>query len=450
MSNLIQIKRSAVTASPSSLLVGEVAWSEVSDTLFIGESGAVVTPIGGPGTFAKLASPTLTGTPSAPTAAVDTGTTQLATTAFVVGQASSATPLVDGAAAVGASTRYARGDHVHPTDSSRAPLASPTLTGVPAAPTAAVDTNTTQLATTAFVVAQAYAKIASPTFTGAPAAPTAATGTNSTQLATTAFVLNTRLDQLANPTASVSLNGQRITSQADPIAGTDGATRNYVDSKIQGLSTKNSVRVASTANIAVLSGLPTVDGVSVNAGDRVLLKDQSTDSLNGIYVAAIGAWSRASDVDSWDKFTSAYTWVSEGTDQSDTGWVCTNDAVGTLGTTAITWSQFSSASQTLPGAGLSKTGNTLNVGGTASITVNADDIQINTTWVGQTALTTLGTVTTGTWQASVVAGAYGGLGAAISTITDGALVKRSGAAIITAVAGTDYLSSSSTIDGGTF
>ena len=84
---------------------------------------------------APLASPGLTGTPTAPTAAADTSTTQLATTAFVLGQAGATAPAMDGTAAVGASTRFARADHVHPTDTSRAPLASPALTGTPTAPT---------------------------------------------------------------------------------------------------------------------------------------------------------------------------------------------------------------------------------------------------------------------------------------------------------------------------
>lgn len=104
---------------------------------------------------APLASPALTGSPTAPTAAVDTNTTQVATTAFVLGQAAGSTSPMDGSAAVGTSTRYARQDHVHPSDTSRAALASPTFTGAPAAPTAAADTNTTQLATTAFVLGQA-------------------------------------------------------------------------------------------------------------------------------------------------------------------------------------------------------------------------------------------------------------------------------------------------------
>jgi len=104
---------------------------------------------------APLASPALTGTPTSPTAAVDTNTTQVASTAFVLGQAAGTASPMNGTAAVGTSTRFARQDHVHASDTSRAPLASPALTGTPSAPTAAADTNTTQLATTAFVVGQA-------------------------------------------------------------------------------------------------------------------------------------------------------------------------------------------------------------------------------------------------------------------------------------------------------
>ena len=116
---------------------------------------------------APLASPALTGTPSAPTAAIDTNTTQVATTAFVLGQASAANPVINGTAAVGSSSRYARADHIHPTDTTRAPVASPTFTGTPAAPTPAADTNTTQLATTAFVVGQDYTKQTRTVFAGA-------------------------------------------------------------------------------------------------------------------------------------------------------------------------------------------------------------------------------------------------------------------------------------------
>ena len=188
---------------------------------------------------------TLQGTTNAVTAAQNTNTTQVATTAFVLGQASSTTPVVDGTAAVGTATTFARADHVHPTDTSRAALASPTFTGTPAAPTAAADTNTTQLATTAYVVGQAsatspamdgtatigtslkYARadhihptdtsrapLASPTFTGTPAAPTATAGTNTTQLATTAFV-QSALPVMATETQAIY--GTSSTTTISPL-----------------------------------------------------------------------------------------------------------------------------------------------------------------------------------------------------------------------------------------
>jgi hypothetical protein len=102
-------------------------------------------------TRAPLASPTFTGVPAGPTASANTGTTQLATCAFVLGQAATVAPIMDGTAAVGTATYFARQDHVHPSDTSRAPLASPTFTGVPAGPTATAGTVTTQLATCQFV-----------------------------------------------------------------------------------------------------------------------------------------------------------------------------------------------------------------------------------------------------------------------------------------------------------
>ena len=108
-------------------------------------------------TYAPLASPFLTGTPIAPTAAANTATTQIATTAYVMNMAALIAPVMDGTQAIGFSYTYARQDHVHPSDTSRAPLASPTFTGTPAAPTATLGTSTTQLATTAFVAAAAYA-----------------------------------------------------------------------------------------------------------------------------------------------------------------------------------------------------------------------------------------------------------------------------------------------------
>lgn len=127
---------------------GEPIYDKTLKRLFMGDG----VTLGGIA-VAPTDSPPLTGTPTTPTAATDTNTTQIASTAFVLGQAGNSLPLVDSTAAVGTSLRYSRMDHVHPTDATRAPLASPALTGVPTAPTASPGTNTTQLATTAFVEA---------------------------------------------------------------------------------------------------------------------------------------------------------------------------------------------------------------------------------------------------------------------------------------------------------
>lgn len=139
----------ATTAFVQTALAGVTGGGIV--TSVAGRTGAITLAVADVSGAAPVASPTFTGVPAAPTAAANTSTTQLATTAFVLGQASSTTPAANGTAAVGTGTTFARADHVHPTDSTRAPLASPTFTGTPAAPTAAAGTNTTQLATTAFV-----------------------------------------------------------------------------------------------------------------------------------------------------------------------------------------------------------------------------------------------------------------------------------------------------------
>lgn len=183
-----------------------------------------------------------------------------------------------------------------------------------------------------------------------------------------------RLDQLAAPTAAVGMGGQRLTGLADPQSSQDAVTLAFAQALIQGLTPKGSVKVATTASIT-LSGLQTVDGVALAAGDRVLVKDQTTASQNGIYVVASGAWSRATDADTWDKLASAYVLVQKGTNNADTGYLFTVDSGGgTLGTTAITVVQFSGAGQIIAGAGLTKTGNQLDVGQGAGIAVGADSI----------------------------------------------------------------------------
>jgi hypothetical protein len=210
----------------------------------------------------------------------------------------------------------------------------------------------------------------------------------------------------------VNVSSARVTNVGAPTQSTDAATKAYVDATKQGLDVKNSVHVATTGNIT-LSGTQEVDGVALVAEDRVLVKNQSTASENGIYVVKAGAWERAPDADSdADVTPGMFTFVEEGTVNEDSGWVLTTDAPITVGSTSLAFAQFSGAGQVGAGDGLTKTGNTLDVVGTADrITVNADSVDIAITYVGQTSITTLGTVGTGSWNASVVDVAYGGTGA---------------------------------------
>lgn len=192
-------------------------------------------------------------------------------------------------------------------------------------------------------------------------------------------VRTSRLDQMAAPTANVSINANKLTNLAEPTNPADAATKAYVDASRLGLDVKESVVAASTANIDLATGgLLTIDGVTLVAGERVLVKDQTAPAENGIYEAAAGAWTRAPDFDTSDEVTpGAFTFVEEGTAAADTGWVLTTDAPITLGTTGLAFAQFSGAGTITAGGGLTKTGSTLDVGAGANITVNADTIEVD-------------------------------------------------------------------------
>lgn len=243
-----------------------------------------------------------------------------------------------------------------------------------------------------------------------------------TQLASTVSDFDTqvrtsRLDQMAAPTASVSFNNQKIVSLADPSVGTDAATKNYVDGiAAGGVYWKNPVRVLSTANVLISNpGTAVFDGVTLTNGDRIALVGQSTGSQNGIYVfnGSGSALTRSSDADTSGEMPSGVAfWVSEGTANADTAWTLTTNDPITLGSTSLTFVQFSGLGQITAGAGMTKTGNVLDVIGTTNrITVAADSIDISSSYAGQASITTLGTVGTGTWQGTAVAVLYGGTGA---------------------------------------
>ena len=203
-----------------------------------------------------------------------------------------------------------------------------------------------------------------------------------------------------------------------PTDPAHAATKGYVDAARSGLDVKQSVRAATTGPITIATDLEAGDvldtTVTLVAGDRVLVKNQSTASENGIYVVQpSGAAVRATDFNSSETVSpGAFTFVEEGTVNADSGWVMTTDGTITVGTTPISWALFSVAGTILAGDGLSKSGNVLNVNVVTDRTaIVGDAVDIASTYVGQSSITTLGTISTGTWEATDVAVAHGGTNA---------------------------------------
>ena len=224
------------------------------------------------------------------------------------------------------------------------------------------------------------------------------------------------LSDIAVPSGAVSLNSQKITNLADPVASSDAANKSYVDGVAQGLDVKDSVRVATTGNIT-LSGTQTIDGVAVIADDRVLVKDQSTASQNGIYICKADAWVRPSDFAAGEKAAGAFMFVEEGTVNADAGFVCTNNGGSdVIGTNDLSFTQFSGAGQIDAGAGLAKSGNTLSVNvDDSSIEISSDSLQVKA--LGITNAMLAGSIANAKLANSTISGVA--LGGTLSALTDG-------------------------------
>ena len=349
----IRIKRrtSGASGAPSSLANAELAYSEVDDILYYGKgtggsggSASTIPAIAGTGAFLGLSgTQTVTGnktfsgsvalgssaTASTPSSGDDS--TSVATTAYVQGEGF----------LTGNETITISGD------ASGSGTTSISLTlansGVSAGTTSGVTVNAKGLITG--ITALVAGDIPSLTHTKISDFDTG--------------VQTNRIDQLANPTGSLDLNSQKITNLADPTSAQDAVTKSYADALTSGLDVKESCKVATTANIT-LSGTQTIDGVAVSADERVLVKDQSTGSQNGVYLCKSGSWSRASDFDSDTEVTSgAFTFVEQGSVNADAGFVLTTDGTITVGTTALSFTQFSGAGAITAGDGLQKSGTEL-------------------------------------------------------------------------------------------
>lgn len=427
MANRIRIRRSTGSSAPEHLLNAELAYAEAAGaggagTLYIGTgtsgtNAANVVAIGGGGAFVSivtvreankvLAGPT-TGANAAPTFRTLVADDIPALTSVKI------TDFTTAAALVG------------PVSSVNGKVGTVTLTSVDVSAASAVHTHVSASITDLEATVKAYS-----------------------------------LTSFAAPTASLTMNSQKITNLAAPTDANDAARKADVDAARSGLDVKDSVRAATTANIT-LSGEQTIDGVAVVAGNRVLVKNQDTASQNGIYVAAAGSWSRATDFDADAEVTpGAFVFVEEGTTNGDAGFVLTTNAPITLGSTSLTFAQFSGAGQVTAGTGLTKDGSTINAVGTADrIAVSADAIDISTAYAGQTSITTLGTVTTGVWSATQIGVTKGGTG--LTSVPQGSVLGANASNTISAIEGgttdgilvyssaTDSVAWAEAIDGGTF
>lgn len=187
--------------------------------------------------------------------------------------------------------------------------------------------------------------------------------------------------------------------------------RSEISAASQGLDIKNSVKVATTEDITLSGTLAYVDGVALTEGTRILVKDQTDASENGIYVVAAGAWSRADDAGNGELTPGSFTFVEQGTVNADSGWVISTNGAITVGTTDIAWTQFSGTGQITAGDGITKTGSELSVTAGSGITVDGSGVSISSTYGGQSSIDTVGTIGDGTWEANVIAVEYGGTGA---------------------------------------
>lgn len=224
---------------------------------------------------------------------------------------------------------------------------------------------------------------------------------------------------MAAATQDLAVNNRKITLLATPTAAGDAATKAYADAAAAGArDPKDACAAASTANVA-LNGEQTIDGVNTSAS-RVLLKNQTAPAENGIWVTAAGAWARATDADTSAEVTSGmFVWVTAGTVNAKSGWLLTTADPITLGVTGLTFAQVSGLGDVTAGAGLTKSGNTLDVGAGDGISVAADSVAVSVAAIAGTNLEDDGANNLRIAAAAAGAGLTGGGASALAVGANG-------------------------------
>ena len=221
-----------------------------------------------------------------------------------------------------------------------------------------------------------------------------------------------KLNEFTAPDGSVSLNSQKITNLATPTADGDAASKSYVDGVSQGLDIKDSCVAATTGNITISTALnngDTLDGVSLSTNDRVLVKDQSTASENGIYIVGSSP-ARADDLAAGADAAGMFTFVEQGTVNADNGFVCTsNKGSAVVGSNNLAFAQFSGAGQITAGDGLDKSANTLSVDlkSNGGLVIESTEIAVDLAASSITGTLAIGDVGTGATSASAARTALG-------------------------------------------